>query len=97
MLQAAAEGQGIALARHSLLGNDVRNGVLVRLFDIVAPASRRFWLVYPPRMAGTAKLALFRRWLQGEIAADRSAPPQASPRKRRGRASAAPSPRSQGP
>ena len=59
--------------------------------------SRRFWLVYPPRMAGTAKLALFRRWLQGEIAADRSAPPQASPRKRRGRASAAPSPRSQGP
>ena len=94
MLQAAAEGQGIALARHSLLGNDVRNGVLVRLFDIVAPASRKFWLVYPPRMAGTAKLALFRRWLHDEIAADRDAVPQALPRKGRGRASVAGSRRS---
>ena len=86
MLQAAAEGQGIALARHSLLGNDVRNGVLLRLFDIVAPASRKFWLVYPPRMAGTAKLTLFRRWLHDEIAADRDAAPQALPRRGRGRA-----------
>ncbi len=51
MLQAAAEGQGVALARRTLLGNDVRNGVLVRLFDVESPAPRRFWLVYPPRMS----------------------------------------------
>ena len=71
MLQAAAEGQGVALARHSLLGNDVRNGVLVRLFDVEAPAPRKFWLVYPPRMADSAKLALFRQWLRDEIESDR--------------------------
>jgi LysR family glycine cleavage system transcriptional activator len=70
MLQAAAEGQGVALARRSLLGNDVRNGILVRLFDVDAPSPRKFWLVYPPRMSGTAKLALFRRWLRDEIESD---------------------------
>jgi LysR family glycine cleavage system transcriptional activator len=70
MLQAAAEGQGVALARASLLGNDIRNGVLVQLFDVVAPASRKFWLVYPPRMANSPKLSSFRQWLHDEIAAE---------------------------
>jgi LysR family glycine cleavage system transcriptional activator len=70
MIQAAAEGQGIALARRSLLGNDVVNGVLVRLFDVEVPAPKRFYLVYPPRTANSPKLALFRRWLHDEIAAD---------------------------
>ena len=53
LMQAAAEGQGIALARSCLLGNDVRNGVLVRLFDIEVPAPRRHYLVYPPRTANS--------------------------------------------
>lgn len=75
MLQAAVEGQGIALARTSLLGNDLRNGLLVRLFDIDVPSPRRFYLVYPPRLAGSAKLALFRAWLLDEIAESQSAQP----------------------
>jgi len=66
MLQAAVEGQGVALARNSLLGNDVKNGLLVRLFDIDVPAPRRYYLVYPPRLVGSPKLALFRAWLEGE-------------------------------
>src|SRR5690348_5415321 len=69
MLQAAVDGQGIALARSSLLGNDVRNGLLVRLFDIDVPAPRRHYLVYPPRLAGSPKLAAFREWLLAEIRA----------------------------
>jgi LysR family glycine cleavage system transcriptional activator len=81
MMQAAAEGQGIALARSSLLGNDMRNGVLLRLFDIDVPGPRRNYLVYPPRMADSPKLALFRRWLMDEIAIDR----QLSPPKARGK------------
>ena len=72
MMQAAADGQGVALARSTLLGNDVRNGVLVRLFDVESPAPRRFWLVYPPRMSGTAKLVQFRQWLRDEIESERS-------------------------
>ena len=84
MLQAAVEGQGIALARSSLLGNDVKNGLLVRLFDIDVPAPRRYYLVHPPRLAGSPKLALFRAWLQDEIRGDETA--QVSRRaKRRGR------------
>ena len=78
MLQAAAEGQGVALARRSLLGNDIRNGVLVRLFDVVAPAPRRFWLVYPPRIASSPKLGQFRGWLHDEIAAERRVAPDAN-------------------
>ncbi|HEY7786987.1 MAG TPA: transcriptional regulator GcvA [Casimicrobiaceae bacterium] len=73
MLQAAVERQGIALSRSSLLGNDVRNGLLVRLFDIDVPAPRKYYLVYPPRLAASPKLALFRAWLEAEIGEDASA------------------------
>ena len=73
LMQAAAEGQGIALGRRNLLGSDERNGVLVRPFAIETPAVRRMYLVYPPRMADSPKLATFRAWLQAEIAADRKA------------------------
>jgi LysR family glycine cleavage system transcriptional activator len=84
-LQAAIEGHGVALARSSLLAHDVRNGILVRPFDIVAPAPRKFWLVYPPRTARTAKLALFRQWLHEEIGAERRAEAEgAHPRAPRG-------------
>jgi LysR family glycine cleavage system transcriptional activator len=74
LMQAAADGQGIALARRSLLGNDVRNAVLMRLFDIEIPSARKFWLVYPARSANTAKLAQFRQWLHHEIAAEHTEP-----------------------
>ena len=88
MLQAAVEGQGIALARTSLIGNDLKNGLLVRLFDIDVPGPRRYYLVYPPRMVDSPKLALFRAWLHDEITAESSTtkPPKRAPttdRKRR--------------
>ncbi len=70
MMQAAAEGQGIALARKTLLANDLRNGVLVQLFDVVVRSPFRTFLVYPPRLADSPKLAQFRNWLREEIAAD---------------------------
>ena len=43
----------------------------IGLFDISIPAPRRFWFVYPPRLAGTPKLALFREWLFAELDGDR--------------------------
>jgi LysR family glycine cleavage system transcriptional activator len=73
MMQAAAEREGIALGRATLLANDERNGVLVRPFAIAVPAPRRFYLVYPPRSADLPKLATFRAWLRAEVAADRKA------------------------
>jgi LysR family glycine cleavage system transcriptional activator len=71
LMQAAAEGQGIALGRRTLLGNDERNGVLVRPFAIETPTPRRIYLVHPPRKADSPKIAAFREWLMAEIAADR--------------------------
>jgi LysR family glycine cleavage system transcriptional activator len=71
LIQAAAEGQGIALARTTLLSTDERNGVLVRLFDIELSSARKHYLVYPARTANSAKLALFRTWLHDEIEQDR--------------------------
>lgn len=67
-LQAAIEGQGIALARSSLIGNDLHNGVLIQLFDITVPSDRKFFLVYPPKLADSPKLAPFRQWLFDEVA-----------------------------
>ena len=70
MLQAAIERQGVAIARSSLLGDDLKNGVLVKLFDIVVPMQRKYWLAYPPRMKDSPKLHAFRTWLQEELRAD---------------------------
>ena len=74
LMQAAIEGQGIALARSSLIGSDLVNGVLVRLFDIEVPSPWRYYLVYPPTLAHSPKLAVFREWLREEIARDAQLP-----------------------
>jgi LysR family glycine cleavage system transcriptional activator len=73
VMQAAVEGQGVALARSSLIANDLVNGVLVQPFGITAPSPWRYYLVYPPRHIHSLKLAAFRRWLLDEIALDRAA------------------------
>jgi len=70
-MQAAIDGQGIALARSSLLGNDVRNGVLIQPFDIVVPLPKKYFLVYPPRLVDSPKLSPFRQWLFEEVAEER--------------------------
>jgi LysR family transcriptional regulator, glycine cleavage system transcriptional activator len=74
LLQAAIEGQGIALARSSLIGNDVGNGVLVRPFAIEVPSPWRYYLVYPPALAQSPKLVVFRQWLRDEIVRDLNGP-----------------------
>ena len=73
LLQAAADGQGVALARRTLIGKDLRNGVLMRPFEVEVPSPRRFYLVYPPRLKDSPKLAAFRRWLKDEIDCDNDA------------------------
>jgi len=84
LMQAAIEGQGIALARSSLIGNDLVNGVLVQPFDIEVPSPWRYYLVYPPALAQSPKLAVFRQWLRDEIERDAKTPHvSASARKRR--------------
>ena len=73
LLQAAADGQGVALARRTLIGKDLHNGVLMRPFDVEVPSPRRFYLVYPPRLRDAPKLAAFREWLRHEFECDNDA------------------------
>jgi LysR family glycine cleavage system transcriptional activator len=67
MMQAAIEGQGIAMTRSSLLGEDLKNHVLVKLFDIELHNPRKYYLAYPPRMKDSPKLDAFRTWLLEEL------------------------------
>jgi LysR family transcriptional regulator, glycine cleavage system transcriptional activator len=89
MLQAAIEGQGVALARSSPIGNDLTNGVLVRPFQITVPSPHKYFLVYPPRLANSPKLAVFRQWLLDEIATEQRGATRAGNRKAAPRGSAA--------
>ena len=67
-LQAAARGEGIALARLSIIGEDLERGKLKRLFDIPLPSPTSYWFVSPKETAEMNKVRLFRDWVRAELA-----------------------------
>lgn len=72
VLQAAIDGQGIALARSILAHDDLAAGRLVRLFpEIEVPATLAYFVVYRPECSSLARSEAFRRWLFDEVAAER--------------------------
>ena len=83
MLEAAVAGQGIALARSSLVAADLREGRLVRLFALSIPSSNSYFLVFPRRLEGAPKLVAFRAWLLEEIAAGQADRTAAARRRKR--------------
>lgn len=71
VLQAAIDGQGIALARSIMAHDDLVAGRLVRLFaDIEVPAALAYFVVYRPECSSLARSQAFRRWLFDEAATD---------------------------
>ncbi len=68
-LQAAIEGQGLALGSKSLAQDDLAAGRLVRPFDVVLPVNFAYYLVYPEDTAERPKIANFRHWILAEIGA----------------------------
>jgi LysR family glycine cleavage system transcriptional activator len=68
-LQAAARGEGIALARRSIVAEDLERGALKRLFDIAVPSRERYWFVSPKETADTPKVRVFRDWVRKELQA----------------------------
>jgi len=66
-LQAAARGEGIALARRSIVAEDLERGTLRRLFDITVPSRERYWFVSPKETAETPKVKAFRKWVKEEL------------------------------
>ena len=67
LLQAARERQGIALARHSLVQDDLASGALVRLFQIGVRCPRSYFLVSTQTLAKAAKVRRFRAWLLTQL------------------------------
>lgn len=76
VLQAAAEGHGIALARSVMARDDLASGRLVRLFPDVSFASPlAYYIVYRPESASLPRLTAFRDWLLAEAGAGPSSAP----------------------
>ncbi|MGY6272209.1 transcriptional regulator GcvA [Achromobacter denitrificans] len=65
-LQAAVDGQGVALGRLTLAGDDLRKGRLVRLFELALPNDYSYWIVYPRTATQRPDFAAFRGWLLEE-------------------------------
>lgn len=68
VLQAAIDGQGIALARSVMARDDVASGRLVRLFPAVDFASPlAYYIVYRAESQALPRLVAFRDWLLSEV------------------------------
>lgn len=67
-IQAAFEGQGVALARSAHVWEDIQTGRLTRLFDIHCPSDVSVYLVCRPERAERPAMVAFREWLQRESA-----------------------------
>jgi LysR family glycine cleavage system transcriptional activator len=66
-IQAAARGEGIALARRSIIGEDLERGTLKRLFKVGVKTSERYWFVSPREAADLPKVRAFRNWVKSEL------------------------------
>ena len=67
-LQAAARGEGVALARRSIVLEDLERGVLKRLFTVAVPSAERYWFVCPKETAEAPNVKAFRDWVKAELA-----------------------------
>jgi LysR family glycine cleavage system transcriptional activator len=70
LIDAAVDGQGIALARTALAAWDLINGRLVRPVDVSLKMSNTYWIVCPKATSTVPKIATFRKWLLAEANED---------------------------
>jgi LysR family glycine cleavage system transcriptional activator len=70
LIDAAVDGQGIALARTTLAAWDLINGRLIRPFTVALRLSKTYWIVCPEATAMLPKVRRAREWLIAEAAAD---------------------------
>ena len=69
-IDAAIDGQGVALARTALCAWDLLAGRLVRPFDFALKVPYAYWIVCPKANADLPKVSAFRAWLLAEAADD---------------------------
>ena len=73
-LQAAIEGQGVALGRRLLVQHLLEQGCLVQLFDLSVIIEEAFFVVYPKESLKRAEVVAFIDWIKSVAAAERHAP-----------------------
>jgi LysR family transcriptional regulator, glycine cleavage system transcriptional activator len=69
VLQAAAEGRGVALGRVVLAAADLASGALVAPFSITIALNVGYYLVVPETRSDQPSIAVFRRWISEEAEA----------------------------
>jgi LysR family glycine cleavage system transcriptional activator len=69
-IDAAVDGQGVALARSALAAWELRAGRLVRPFKLSLKVPYAYWIVCPKSTADLPKISTFRNWLLSEAADD---------------------------
>jgi len=70
LIDAAVDGQGVALARTTLAAWDLFKGRLVRPIDVSLRLSKMYWIVCPKATSALPKITLFREWLVAEAGRD---------------------------
>jgi LysR family glycine cleavage system transcriptional activator len=70
LIDAAIDGQGIALARTALAALDLINGRLVQPVDVSLRMANTYWIVCPKSVSTVPKIATFRNWVFAEAAED---------------------------
>ncbi|AEX54368.1 transcriptional regulator (plasmid) [Rahnella aquatilis CIP 78.65 = ATCC 33071] len=65
-IEAALLGQGIALARSGHVEKEIRDGSLVRLFDVNFPSPAAYYFVCPEGIESQPHIMEFRNWLLAE-------------------------------
>src|SRR5262249_16644582 len=72
LIDAAIDGQGVALARTALAAWDLINGRLVSPFSLALRLSKTYWIFCPQPTAMSPKIKACREWLLAEAADDLS-------------------------
>ena len=66
LMQAAIEGQGVALGGIEMLTAGLATGRLVQPFKLSVDTDFAYYIVYPPEALGRPKVKAFREWLLAE-------------------------------
>jgi LysR family transcriptional regulator, glycine cleavage system transcriptional activator len=70
LIDAAVDGQGVALARTTLAAWDLLHGRLVVPIDVSLPLENTYWIVHPKLASREPKVVTLRDWLLAEAADD---------------------------
>jgi len=70
ILEAAAQGLGVALARSGLIEQDLRTGRLVRPLEAAIASDLGFWIVWRDDSRKLRRIAALREWLLREAGAE---------------------------